>query len=227
MLVYLQSFLLVYLAIMFLVVPVVVGTGTGFTLEGALITQQWVITEKAAIGLLVLHSALALVLVLLAAESARGGELSRWGLTVVEAAVAVYTIAFLSTAVSTWVEGPVLCAAVVLCHWWDVLTGHAAPAAESTGATTVAPIPDAATSADAAAEPAPDATAPADAPTAEPAATTAAAPRPPRRRATSAQSGSASTSTTTTTKRKRAPRKPAAGGAAAADTDGSTADRPG
>jgi len=114
MLIYIQAFFLVYIALFALLVDLVAGNNGSAAVESKNFTQSQSVTFS------VFNILLALVVIALAVQTSRFSVNARWGLVAGEIFIAVYYIGFLAspTSVSAWIVGPLFSAMIITCHFW-------------------------------------------------------------------------------------------------------------
>jgi hypothetical protein len=112
--VYCQALLLGLIAV-FTIETLMMGSGAGIRFQGVFASQT--LTGSAVTSVIIIQLVAAMVLVVLNHAAEHGGGF-RWAMTAVEVAVGAYLVGFISDTASTWVLGPVVCAAVIVLHHW-------------------------------------------------------------------------------------------------------------
>ncbi len=112
--VYCQALLLGFIAI-FTLETLMLGSNNGIRFEG--LASNQLLTGNSVTGVIVVQVVAAFALVILN-HAAEGGGGFRWAMTAAEVAVALWLVGFISDSLSTWVLGPVVCAAVIALHHW-------------------------------------------------------------------------------------------------------------
>ena len=119
--VYCQALLLGLIAV-FTIETLMMGSGAGIRFQGIVSSQT--LTGGAVTSVIVIQLAAAFALVVLNHAAERGGGM-RWAFTAAEVFVGAYLVGFVSDTSSTWVLGPVVCAAVIALHHWRTMPSPA------------------------------------------------------------------------------------------------------
>ncbi len=134
--VYCQALLLGFIAI-FTLETLMLGSNNGIRFAGLVANQ--ILSGNAVSGVIAVQVVAAFALVILNHAAERGGAF-RWAMTAVEVAVGLWLVGFISDTPSTWVLGPVVCAAVIALHHWPTPDHAAAPDSGAGGGTRPSPL---------------------------------------------------------------------------------------
>ena len=119
---YCQAAIMVLIAALALEVLIIGGASTGISLTG--LVDKQTLTGSGVTALALVLVAIGIVLVVVEQQVTARGASARPLLAVVEVALAVYLIGFMTNSVETWVFGPAAGAAVLLLHYWPELHGY-------------------------------------------------------------------------------------------------------
>jgi hypothetical protein len=134
---YCQAAIMVLIAALALEVLIIGGASTGISLTGLVDKQTLTGSGVTALALV----AIGIVLVVVEQQVTARGASARPLLAVVEVALAVYLIGFMTNSVETWVFGPAAGAAILLLHYWPKLHAYFFASDPTTPATAVPVAP--------------------------------------------------------------------------------------
>ena len=119
---YCQATIMVLIAALALEVLIIGGSSTGVALTG--VVDKQALNGSGVTALALVLVAIGVVLVVVEQQVVARGPGTRPLLAVVEVALAVYLIGFMTNSVETWVFGPAAGAAVLLLHYWPELHAY-------------------------------------------------------------------------------------------------------